>query len=147
MKVSFIVALFFSLGSISAFAEQVNLEDFFVELHDHEIMAVTTLADLRVGSELRRHASNVRNCGDDLSHVMLRVENAGLHVAEAGVIYTDGTRKVYNFSYNFPAGYDSPWVDIDRIRRPGKCLKSVYVVAKSRSANTASRVKVIGNTH
>ena len=121
MKLRYLFTLLLAFGSLSAAAEEINVEEFFVELGDHEIFAVRTLADLSVDSTMRRHS--------------------------AGVTYTDGSNKSYNFTYNFPAGYDSPWMDLDRLRTPGKCVKSVFVNAQSRDANVRSRVKVLGNTN
>jgi len=139
MKSKFLFALLLAFGTVTAQA------DLFVELPEHEIHAVRTLANLSIGSDLRRHSVRVQNCANDVTHIMLRVQNAPMHVTGAGVVYSDGSSNSYSLSYTFAAGYDSPWMSLDSFRSSGRCVTSVFFTAQSTDPRVRSRVRVLGN--
>ena len=143
MKITMISAMLLTLAASFAHAERaIEIR----ETEDFQAVAVTTLANLRIGPDLKRYQVRVRDCGDNISHVMLRVADAGLRVSGAGATFTDGTNKGYNFTYTFAAGYDSPWIGIDSFKESGKCVKAVYVNAQSADPQIKSRVTVLGSS-
>ena len=129
---------------ILAFASVTVQADAYVAQHTEYPLA-TTLASFSVGPDLKRYSVRVRNCAEAISSIMLSVTEAGLQVEGAGATYADGSTESYSLSYNFPAGYESPWISIDSFKEEGRCVKSVYVDAQSVDPRIKSRVKVLGN--
>lgn len=132
-----ICAIMLALGTVAAHAQ--------VYEYSFEADPATTLANLTIGQPPRRYSVRVRNCASSIESVMLRVADAGIEVSGAGVLYTDGSNESYNFSYSFPAGYDSPWISIDSFKKADKCVKSVFVIAQSADPQIKSHVRVFGN--
>ncbi len=112
----------------------------------NQTLAVESLAVVSVGHELRRYSVRVRNCGRDITHLKLRITNAALFVDGAGVTFTDGGSEQFYFSYVFPKNYDSPWFGVSDLKPQDKCVKSIFVHARSDDPDTLSRVEVLALT-
>ena len=144
MKKGILFALAMATTSFTAYAEGVySVSEIFA---DSEIYATSTLANLSVGPAMRRYSVRVRNCGSNISHVMLRVANAGVRVNGAGVVYADGSSESYGVSTSFEAGYNSGWVNVESFKNPNRCASSVYVNAQSTDGSRNARVTVFGST-
>lgn len=132
--------IFSMMLTLGSFAAHAQVYEYYFDADP-----AVTLANLTIGQPARRYSVRVRNCADSVGSVMLRVADAGLEVSGAGVQYTDGSNESYNFSYSFPAGYDSPWISIDSFKKADKCVKSVFVIAQSADPRIKSHVRVFGN--
>lgn len=147
----FLVATCLSLFAFNVYA--FNQDDALLRsalngnvVSDVRPMAVVrTLASVAVGAKLKRFSSRVKNCGADLTHIKLVVQDSPLYVGDAGVVFSDGTVKTYSLAQTFNAGYESPWVDLNLFRSDSRCVASVYVEARAGNAAVKSHVQVLGS--
>ncbi|HMN68098.1 MAG TPA: hypothetical protein PKC28_06115 [Bdellovibrionales bacterium] len=119
-------------------------ENEFVVFEEVDVAGIRTLISRNVSTRIRRYSASVADCAQGLTHLRLIVSRAGLHVDGGGATFSDGSTKDVSFSQSFREGYTSPWISSSYFGTGGKCVRSVYVNARSTHATESSHVVVQG---
>lgn len=146
-KVALALGVFLSVsGAVHAEeARSLPWRLFTTDVADPSNTGIKLIKTFTVGTSMAAYHIAVKNCANDISAVKLRLSNAGVRVQSFGVTFTDNTSRQFNVNRTYPAGTESPWIDLGIFRAmDSRCVADV--VATAQSTGGTATVEVFANT-